>query len=207
MNTISISLTDFVDFLIRSGTTKATKVKELKYRPSYIPAADYWRPLRQGLKEFHRQSKPIEYLDQIPKRVSNNESRRDTYIHVIQGYKKIIKNKTIEWFDPPSNKWISGNLTININPELGLVINGRPHLVKIYFKENSERLQTKLETNTLPLIHYLLNHCAAECPDKTVMSVFNARKGQLKLQRKIISEAENVAHAEASSFVTLWNSL
>lgn len=207
MSTISVSLTDFVDFLIRSGTTKATKVKEIKYRTGYTPATDYWRTLREGLKEFHRLSKPIEFLDVIPKRVRNNDSKRAAYIQVLESYKKVIRNKSIEWFDPPSHKWVSGDLSVHINPELGLVINGHPHLVKIYFKENSERLDTKLETNTLPLIHHLLTECADECPPKTSMSVFNARKGQLKIQKKLTPEAENVVHAEAASFITLWNRL
>ena len=49
-----ISLTDFVDFVIKSGTPKLTKVRAIKNRPEYEPAIDYWRQLREGIKDFHR---------------------------------------------------------------------------------------------------------------------------------------------------------
>ena len=36
-----ISLTDFVDFVIKSGSPKLTKVKSAKTRPDYDPKTDY----------------------------------------------------------------------------------------------------------------------------------------------------------------------
>lgn len=49
-----ISLTDFVDFVIKMGTPKLTKVKAVKNREEYEPAKDYWRQLRKGLQSFHK---------------------------------------------------------------------------------------------------------------------------------------------------------
>ncbi|MEZ4253047.1 MAG: hypothetical protein R3B99_32975 [Polyangiales bacterium] len=40
---IDISLTDFVDFAMESGTPKVTKVAEMKDRPDYQPAFDFYK--------------------------------------------------------------------------------------------------------------------------------------------------------------------
>ena len=42
-----ISLTDFVDFVIKAGSPKLTKVRELVNRGGYSPAFDFWKTLRE----------------------------------------------------------------------------------------------------------------------------------------------------------------
>lgn len=44
-----IGLTDFVDFALKAGPTQLTKVRELKMRPDYDPARDYWKRLRDWI--------------------------------------------------------------------------------------------------------------------------------------------------------------
>ena len=46
-----ISLTDFVDIVSTSGTPKATKVKQVKYRPAYNPAIDFYKRIRDDIVE------------------------------------------------------------------------------------------------------------------------------------------------------------
>ncbi|WP_164879142.1 hypothetical protein [Flavobacterium cerinum] len=43
-SSIKISLTDFLDFINRSGGTKMTKVKQVKNRAKYHPASDFYKP-------------------------------------------------------------------------------------------------------------------------------------------------------------------
>lgn len=48
-----LSLTDFVDFVHKSGTARATHLRQIKERPDYEPAFDFYRPLRNKLAEVH----------------------------------------------------------------------------------------------------------------------------------------------------------
>jgi len=78
-----ISLTDFVDFVIKSGTPKLTKVRAIKNRPEYEPAIDYWRQLREGIKDFHRAG-------------GADKSALDDIVDSLHNTKKIIR------YRPPS---------------------------------------------------------------------------------------------------------
>jgi hypothetical protein len=118
-----IYLTDFVDFVIRAGTPKLTKVREIKTRPDYSPAVDFWKPLREALVEFHKNGKPF---DDLTGTIADpNKLRR--YPDAIRAYRKFSRNKQIEWFEPPSGVWNAPDLRVRVNPELGLRLNGHDY--------------------------------------------------------------------------------
>lgn len=60
---IRIYLTDFVDIASKVGTPKFTKVRQIKERPDYEPAFDFYRPLREKIIEAHVKNYPKKYLD------------------------------------------------------------------------------------------------------------------------------------------------
>ena len=41
-SSILVSLTDFVDFVSKSGRPKLTQVQHVKWRPKYDPKTDFW---------------------------------------------------------------------------------------------------------------------------------------------------------------------
>jgi len=41
-------------FTVRTGPSKVTKVREIKYRDEYAPAVDFWRHMRDGIVQLHR---------------------------------------------------------------------------------------------------------------------------------------------------------
>jgi hypothetical protein len=53
----TISLTEFVDFVITAGPPKITKVKNIKTKPPYQPQLDFWKKLRDSIEAFHSQGK------------------------------------------------------------------------------------------------------------------------------------------------------
>src|SRR5438046_71606 len=101
----TISLTDFVDFAIKSGTPKLTKVREVKNRHGYEPALDYWKHLREGIQDFHRKAGTSKAaLDDILRSLQNPK-KLGRYSAAIKGYKKFIGRKNIQWFEPLSSDW------------------------------------------------------------------------------------------------------
>ena len=87
---IEISLTDFIDFVSKSGGSKMTKVKQIKKRDAYQPFADFYKGLREGIIETHEKGLPKKELNKIideltdPKKISN-------YKEAIEGYKKFLQ--------------------------------------------------------------------------------------------------------------------
>ena len=131
---IKISLTDFVDFVISSGTPKLTKVRQLKKRGEYRPAFDYWKNLRDKIIDFHKRNKiDKKKLDEVLESI-DNEKKVDGYKECLKGYKRFLGTKRYKWFDPPYKTWGPKGLLIKINPELGLRLGKEYFIIKLYFK-------------------------------------------------------------------------
>lgn len=43
-----------------------------------------------------------------------------------------MRNKEITWFDPGKATWHSDELSVRSNPELGLIIDGKAYLIKLF---------------------------------------------------------------------------
>jgi hypothetical protein len=196
-----ISLTDFVDFVIKAGTPKLTKVTEIKHRPEYSPAFDFWKPLRDGIRDFHKGGGANKSdLDQIMLGINDVKKQR-RYPEAIRAYKRFLGRKQITWFDPPGDVWSHAGLNVRVNPELGLEIDGQRHIIKLYFKEEAptkSRLQVILELMRLSL---------EGSPESTdIFSVLDVSN------TKLTSETANgmvepLLKGEAASFMQIWTSV
>jgi hypothetical protein len=128
-----ISLTDFVDFVVKVGSPKLTKVREIKNRGEYSPAIDAWKRLREGIIGFHRDSTP---LDITLSGITDRKKLR-RYPAAIAGYRRFARRNDSAWFEPPVKKWIQAGLEVRVNPELGLRINGCDTIIKLYFRDEA----------------------------------------------------------------------
>ncbi len=169
-----ISLTEFVDFVAKSGTPKLTHVRTVKqhHLTGYDPRTDFYKSFRDGLISYHKygQSKPA--LDQLVANQSDVK-KQTTYPELLKGYKKFLGRKSLRWFAPPHKDWTLSGLTISINPELGLDINGTRHAIKLYFK--AEKL-TKLRMDA---VTQLMHNVLYDCPTSTKFSILDVRNGKL----------------------------
>lgn len=59
----NLSLTDLIDVVSKSGTPKATKVCQIKNRPAYQPAIDFYKPLRDAFVKIHAEGADRASLD------------------------------------------------------------------------------------------------------------------------------------------------
>lgn len=147
----NISLTTFVDFVIRSGTARLTYVRNAKrrYGEEYDPAKDYWRGLRNRIIEMHQKEKERTWLDECMERAS--AKKKVNYAKGVAGYKKWLGRKEIHWVGYEGGVWEAGDLTVRVNPELALRINEEDHIIKMYFK-SADLSKAKVET-----MLYLIN--------------------------------------------------
>lgn len=128
-----VPLTSFVDFILRSGLAKVTVVRDFKTRGEYEPFADFYKKIREGIVEMHRSAKPKSALDALVTGLAD-EKKQNNYPEIVRGYKKFLGKKQISWFEPPRADWQSGSITVSVNPELGLNIQGQLTTIKLYLK-------------------------------------------------------------------------
>ena len=197
----NLSLTDLVDIVSAAGTAKANKAKQIKKRPAYNPAFDFYKKIREAIVCTHRNFSPKANLDDCLDSISHKK-KQTAYPQVVGGYKKWWGRKDMEWFEPPSQLFSSNGVDIRVNPELGLYANGAPHLVKLYFKSD------KLAKPRIDLItHLMAISLSGQAPINTTMSVLDVRSSRLISPTVPIERLSVVIVAEMAYISTLWSSI
>lgn len=196
---IKISQSDLLDFAMTSGVTQQTKVRTVKYRPEYDPKNDYWKRLRDRIAKMHREEEPLAVLDDLCAMVP--DSKKANYKNAVTVYKRFLRGKTIDWFKPIRRIWRHGQLEVNINPELGLVINGTPHVIKLYFKE--EKLSKDKIAGIIQLMETTLK---GYHPEETVYSVLDVPNNKL-LTKNQKHDLMPLIRAHALAFVQIYHEL
>jgi hypothetical protein len=193
-----ISLTDFVDFINKTGPPRLTKVRNIKTRPEYSPAVDFWKPLREAIRDHHKTGRPLDpVLDGI-----EHTRKAARYPVALIAYKKFLRRKQLEWFEPPIGIWTNGELQVRVNPELGLRPNGREHVIKLYFKDEplpGRRLAVVFQLISLALQDKL----NAEC----TLSVLDVSNNKLLLPDPNAPDVTALLLGEAAAFVAMWNAI
>ena len=193
-----ISLTDFVEVVSKSGTPKASKVAELKNRPKYDPATDFYRPLREHIVEIHRRGGAKADLKSILSQVTDYK-KISNYPGVVNGYRKWWGNKVLEWCDPPTDVFSAHGIDVSVNPELGLLVDGRPYLIKLYFKS------TPLSKQRIDIVTHLMETCLRpHCKRSETMAVLDTRKSKLLHPTVPTSTLAAVVDAELAYIAALW---
>ncbi|MFT3736662.1 MAG: hypothetical protein QM776_16870 [Rhodocyclaceae bacterium] len=196
-----ISLTDLVDIVSRSGTPKATKVAEIKSRPAYTPAFDFYKPLREEIVAIHRDGRDKQALATFYSGITD-QKKRSNYPPAIQGYRKWWGKKNLQWVEPTKSLYSNQGIDVSINPELGLKIDGVPHCVKLYFKGDAlSKLRIELVTVLMEIA--LRPHCK----HNEVMAVLDVRNSKLFTLTTATGPIKAVIDAELAYVATLWPNL
>jgi hypothetical protein len=100
-------------------------------------------------------------------------------------------------FKPPFAIWSYGGLNVRVNPELGLVLGGKKHVVKLYFKgekPTKQRLKVVFEMMRIAL-----------GLDATVVSaVIDVSNGKLHVPNPLAEDLTFLLEAQALAFMHLW---
>jgi hypothetical protein len=195
-----VSLTYFVDFVLRSGTPKITGVREYKTRKDEL-SSDFYRPIREGILTMHRRGACESMLDEVLAG-QTEEKRRRIYPHVAAGYRKFLASGDRRWFAPPSGEIQLGPLAVNLNPEVGFVIGRKPHLIKLYFRQ--EPLSSKRSSIVLALLSAGLGRAYPE----HVFATLDVQRGKLHTTDSPPNpRLEVLLRGEAASFSTIYDAL
>jgi hypothetical protein len=124
------------------------------------------------------------------------------YKLMVDAYQAWCKKKSISWFAPKKSAWSLGELPILVNPELGLVIDGQPHLVKLYFKDEPIK-KNRIE----PIGHLMQLACKKSMPKDCLCSILDVRRGKLHTPDVPVSGLTIQLECEATYWVKAWESL
>lgn len=196
-----ISLTDFVDFVLKSGKPKQTIVKAIKNRPRYQTFEDFWRRLRKEIIGFHKDGKSDKSeIDQALDGITH-QPKLVAYPGAIKAYKSFLGRKQINWFEPERTDWSAGGIHVRVNPELGLEINGQPYQMKLYFKK------AKLTKAGADLILTLMAEALPKTATGVKVGILDVREGKLYESDGSSRELSPLLEGEAISFATIWRNL
>ncbi|MHC1698962.1 MAG: hypothetical protein AB9919_13065 [Geobacteraceae bacterium] len=193
-----ISLTDFVDIVSKSGTPKATNVAKVKNRPKYEPAIDFYKPLRERIIDTHKNDLTLKNLEMLLPSLHDGKKIKN-YSEIVKGYSSWWGKRYLQWFDPPSDLFAQHGLAVSINPELGLIINDQPYLIKLYFKADP------LTKNRIDIATHLMEVCLRKhCQAGEEMTVLDVRNSKLILPKVPIPSLSAALEAEMAYIATLW---
>ena len=197
-----ISMTTFIKFISTTGMSKVEIVEKAKenYNKKYDPKTDFYKRIRDAIKKYEREQLPKAFLTDFLK---DQSTRKQTnYAERLDGYKKWRKKHQITYFSPSTAHWNHGGLSISVTPELGLNINGVPHLIRIYFDKPplaKKRIDVALQLMNLA--------CKNKAPSGCAMGILDVRNSRLFTQSGTQNRLQILLRGEAVNFLSMWNDL
>jgi hypothetical protein len=192
-----ISLRDFLDVATKTGKPRVTKVRNIKHAERYSPATDFYKPLRQGIITAHKSGKPKGSLKGLLLGIGDKR-KLSNYPLAIAGYDAWWGAHTLNWFDPPKGKYSKHGFEININPELGLEIDGTPHIIKLYLNIDP------LLSHRAELIGALMTHVVGAFAPSTSLGALDVRRSMLVRANGRTATLMGMADSVLADMAAIW---
>lgn len=198
-----ISLNDFVGFLNKTGKHRQSHIKQIKNRPDYEKNFDFYAPFREAVQDLHKKELDKEILDKLLKNLTDKK-KQTNYPSLVDGYKKFLGRKNLKWFKPPKKDWNIGDISIRINPELGLEYKNKFYVIKLYLKEDTIR-KDQID-QILSLMEMQLRSKVVE--PEIQFAFLNVRKSKLYIfDDKSFEEIKGSVSIEARAFNEYWKKI
>ena len=133
----NVTLTRFLDFVNANGLDRQKVVSEFINSDDYSPCKDYYKDLRDAIVSMYKNGEPLDSLDE--KFALIDEKKQVNYPILLSGFKAWARRKKIVFLETKSYIYDLNGLEMSINPELVLRINGKPTVVKFFFKKDLEK--------------------------------------------------------------------
>lgn len=200
MSALGVSLITFMDYVgAANPTTKVSVVKRAKEfyeddTPYEMRA--FWEPFKRAAVEDLKNGS-----DRLSSVVAGATDRRRTSYDVARrGLRTWLDSASVEFGSQPKKSiWRAGGLEVSCNPEVGLRIDGRPTIVKLYPKQ--EKLAVRKVEPALALLQ------RTHGGDDRDVAVLDVRRSRLHTLTREIPGIDALLAAEAAAFLVMWRSL
>jgi hypothetical protein len=152
---------------------------------------------------MHSSGSGPDALDRVLKNLTDSK-KAGLYPKYVRSYKKWMGKKRIAWTGCETMQWKSGDLVVNVNPELGLQIDGLDHMIKLYFRQGKELSPRRAEV----MLYLFDSAVRANDGQIATPAIMDVRRGKLLP----FSSGTNPALAallqgEALSFTGIWQAV
>lgn len=198
---MQIKFSDFLVFLCKRGTARITAVQRIRDRGPYDVRRDYWKQFRETLLRYHRLN--LNGLPSVALLAASGQDpkKRASYQATAEAYHRFVGRRAVTSFAAPGGVWRASDFEVAVNPELGLVVGGRPFILKWHLR--ADHLDPRIAREAAFLLPHLLRDLA---PPRTQFGVLLPTSGTIIRPREAGTTLKFL-ESEAAAFVQIWNSL
>jgi hypothetical protein len=195
---VRVTLTEFIDFLVTSGTPRITQARAVRSRrlSGYSPQSDFYKSFRDCVRSERFRSNQAEALKLLVE--STGATRKSSFQELSHGIMKFLKKKSIDWLPPPRAEWSYENLSVTINPEWRVILDGQCHIIKLIFKEGN------ISRQRAEIVNYLMEQTLEPKIGPAIFGVLNVRKGTFLSSKSKSSLINTLLECEAATFTKLY---
>jgi hypothetical protein len=194
-----VPLSVFVNFML---TTKLPKLQVVKgYKDTRYTGVNFYRHLREAIVDMHEKGRPATFLDNVLPTLSD-ERKRQVYPGLIAGYQRWIEREQegeLRWYPPPHTILPIGELEVDLVPEIGLYIGGKPFIIVLSF--------TSFSLARADLTLALLTAGLGPTRPGTTFAMLDVGKARLHTTGAISPRLGLLARGEAASFLKIYEAV
>lgn len=190
-----ISMSRFVDFLLTTGPARVTEARSHAAPPFDLYAE--WKTTTMGALRHGGLVGSMEHL--FPG--LDDEKKKRLYPPLVKGLAKFLRRTGATWFEPPARPLsLAPGVVVQVNPELGALIDGVPIVCKLHLRR--ERLCLK---RTQLLVALMAEALGPVAPEGAAFAVLDVERGKLHFggSATFLERAETVLHADALAYAAL----
>src|ERR1700742_2861175 len=193
----TVSMTTFLDFTAATGSARVTQLRQAKkrYAQDYAPARDYYKFLREAIEDCFDNGWSSKSLKDTLATLPDSR-KAEAFEECRQGLSRWVGRKHIVALPKLTARWTANELTVRINPELHLEIDGSPYLIKLYFKGE------KISKQRVDVALHLLKSRTAK---GTTAGILDLRRSKLYVPTVTKPGMGALVKAEAAAFASLWD--
>ena len=135
-------ISEFSSIAVTTGTPKITKIRRIANRGEYQFFRDYYLPLRTAIKSLFIHKRHISHLYEVARK-QKDSSKKVNFEKIANNFKDWQSGKNITAYTPPRAHFNYLQTSINCNPELNVIVNGSPRLVKLHFNASEKMTQER----------------------------------------------------------------
>lgn len=191
MNALTIlQLGRFVDYVLSTGPDRISQIRDIgapaeRFDPIY-------KPVRDAIVDVHEKGLDSSVLDDLVTSAIGSRERR-IFPKVVAGYKGFLRGQKRPpvWYEPPARDYPFGPLSVRVAPELGLLLDGRPHAIKLYMR------RPPIEPARAEILTTLMSMAFGPTWPGTIFAVLDVRRRQVHTRVGTSHRLVDMLRAEA----------
>ena len=203
-----VPMSMFAKFYEVRPAEQVSIVREIRARlnaPDRYIRRDYYGPLRQVIRQTHWTTGDIgTFENALPPLLDVQTRKKDHYRDLGRSYIDFWMNKDATYFSVLPVDVAIGDLTINVNPEIGMRSNGDDQVLKLWFNAVRPSRQTR------QVIGHLMNLAKAQSngwQPRWHTGLWDIRRRNVPLPVGQARDFELGLDGQAAAFMRIWEDL